>query len=327
MKSAICTLFEGDYHYGVGALTNSLYHHGFRGIVWAGYREKLPTWAKTIKDYEKYQEYVVAKGCAIHFVKLDTNYHLTNYKPKFMLSLWKEFCPETEALFYFDPDIVIKCRWSYFEEWATYGVALCEDINSPVPDNHPLRMAWRKFFEPYGFVFNRQTDIYVNGGFIGVTNTRESFLQNWSKIQEIMAPEVGGLQNANIGLQKANLADLTEKKCPQFAEVGRTFLFDKTDQDAMNISLMTTSCAVSLMGKEGMDIISGGFTMSHAVGSVKPWRKQMFLSSLRTGKRPSLADKGYWQNTQIPIKLYSAYELFWKKFDLLFATIVARIFS
>jgi hypothetical protein len=324
MKSEICTLFEGDYHYGVGALTNSLYHHGFRGIVWAGYRGELPSWANPIKKCGEYQEYLVAEDCVIRFVKLDTDYHFTNYKPNFMLSLWKDFCPEAEALFYFDPDIVIKCRWSYFEEWAIYGVALCEDVNSPIPSNHPLRMGWRKFFKPYGFDFNPDINIYVNGGFIGLTQQRINFLYNWLKIQETMAPEVGGLQNASLGTKKV---DLTQSKNSRKFELERTFMFAKTDQDAMNICLMTTSCDVSLMGKEGMDIIPGGFTMSHALGSVKPWRKQMFFSTLKDGKRPTLADKGYWQNAQDPIQLYSMYKFLLKKLDLLSASLIARLIS
>ncbi len=323
MISTVCTLFEGNYHYGVGALTNSLYHHGFRGIVWVGYRGELPPWAQFIEEYENYQEYILADGCAIRFIKLETDYHLTNYKPNFMLSLWKEFCPEAEALFYFDPDIVIKCRWSYFEEWVSYGVALCEDINSPIPQSHPLRMAWRKFYEAHGFSFNFNTDMYVNGGFIGLAKKQQDFLCNWLKIQEIMAPKIGGLQNANPRLQKANPSHTMNCK---FEEVGRTFIFNKTDQDALNIALMSTDCSVSLIGKEGMDIISGGFTMSHALGSIKPWRKPMVLSSLQ-GKRPTLADKKYWDYSQSPIQLYSNHEFFWKKLNLKCANIISHFIS
>ena len=311
MKSAVCTLFEGDYYYGVGALANSLYFHGFRGIIWAGYRGNLPPWAKAVKEDKDYQEYNLGEGCVIRFIKLTTDYHFTNYKPDFMLNLWEYFCPSTEALFYFDPDIVIKCRWSYYEEWVTYGVALCEDIISPIPNTHPLRMAWRKFYEPHGFTFDFSTDMYINGGFIGVTKDRNKFLKNWLKIQKLMTPEVGGLQNANLG----NNSNFSVKE-------GRSFLFDKTDQDALNIALMSTPCPISLMGKEGMDIIPCGFTMSHAVNAIKPWRKRMALSALK-GKRPTLVDKGYLQHSQAPIKLYYPHELFWKKLDLLCGKVIA----
>ncbi len=305
MNTAVCTLFEGNYHYGVGALVNSLYRHGFRGTIWAGYRGKLPPWATPLETSQDYQEFVVAEGCRIRFIPLRTQHHFTNYKPDFMLQLWEDYCPNSEALFYFDPDIVIKCRWSYYEEWVNYGIALCEDVNSPIPNNHPLNMAWQSFYEPYGFTFDSSINIYVNGGFIGLTQQRSEFLQNWQKIQELMSSAIGDLKNANFK--------------------DRTFMFCKTDQDALNITLRASKLPTSLIGKEGMDFIYGGFTMSHAVGAPKPWQKQVISQVLLKGKSPSIADKLYWQHAQIPIQLYSQQQLFWKKLDLLGGTAMSRL--
>jgi len=310
--SAVCTLFEGHYHYGLGALTNSLYHHGYRGVIWAGYRGQLPPWAKLLKEHKTYQEYLVTEDLCIRFIHLKTDYHLTNYKPKLMLNLWEQFCPEAQFIFYFDPDITIKCRWSYFEEWAAYGVALCEDVISPILDTHPLRLAWQKYYKPHGYNLQNTTNIYVNGGFIGITRDKVSFLKDWEQIQELMTKEVGSLAYANAS--KDN--DIARN---------RSFPFYKTDQDALNITVMNTEYSVSLIGKEGMDFKYGGFTMSHALGSPKPWKKPMALMALK-GKPPNLADKEYWKYTQFPIKLYPKSILLAKKSDLVLGKSLGRIF-
>ena len=72
------------------------------------------------------------------------------------------------------------------------------------------------------------------------------FLQCWQRLQELMTPEIGGLENT---------------MCDD-----RTFLFHKTDQDALNVAAMASESPISPMGQDGMDFQQGGggYVMSHA---------------------------------------------------------------
>lgn len=284
MKSDVCTLFEGDYHYGVGALANSLYKHGYRGVIWAGYRGSLPPWAKQIERCDKYSEYHVAEGCVIRFVRLSTSIHFANYKPNFMLDLWTNYCLDTEAFFYFDPDIVIKTRWSFYEEWVSRGVALCEDmVYARMSSDHPIRLSWVDFAQSKGYDCHRRLDRYFNSGFIGVRKDLQSVLSVWQDLTEQL-PSIG--------------VDLNT-----FMPGDRSHSFYAVDQDTLNLSAMVTQHPLSTIGPEGMDFSGGGFTMSHAFG-VKPWRKQ-FARSAISGFAPTLPDKQFLANTRTPINLYS----------------------
>ncbi len=296
MNSAVCTLFEGDYYYGVGALVNSLYKHGFRGVIWAGYRGALPPWVKNIQQYTHYQEFEVAEGCCIRFIAVSTRAHLTNYKPAFMLDLWGNYCPDADELFYFDPDIVVKCRWSFFMEWAYRGVALCQEVSNQYwPVDHPIRLMLRDFAEANGFTCYRSSSQYFNGGFIGVHKKFRSFLELWVELIQKAQDEGGNVQEFNLG-------DITK-------------LFNSLDQDTLYLASTISEYPLSTLGSEGMDFVSGGFTMSHAVGSAKPWRKHMLREAV-VGNAPTSADKGYWQHTKVPISLYSASMRIFKIVDL-----------
>src|SRR5207237_601643 len=116
----ICTLAEGDFHLGVGALANSLVDHGFTGIIWVGIRGPLPPWAAAAKNCGRWHALAASDDLELRFIALTTKAHFTNFKPEFLRQVW-QLQPEAERLFYFDPDIVIKARWSFFEEWADYG--------------------------------------------------------------------------------------------------------------------------------------------------------------------------------------------------------------
>jgi hypothetical protein len=306
MNSAICTLFEGDYHYGLGALANSLYARGFRGTIYAGYRGPLPPWVAVANEVNGFTDFSPADGLTLRFIPLTTKVHLTNYKPDFMLEVWEKHCPQAGNLFYFDPDITVKCRWTFFEEWAQSGVALCEDVNSPMPSSHPVRNAWRNYYGKLGRKLKNSLDMYVNGGFVGVAREQKKFIEEWNQIQQEMSPSAGNLMD--WGLQD------------------RTFKFCFTDQDALNITLMDTAMPFSLSGKDGMDIVHMGYLMSHALGGRKPWRRSYLWERLSLGFAPVSADKFFWANASQPIAVMGTVCRILRVVDLKAAAAFERIF-
>lgn len=306
MKSAICTLFEGDYHFGLGALCNSLYRNGFRGVVYAGYRGPTPPWATGAAQHDSYSELNIASDFSVRFLPVTTDAHLTNYKPDFLLSVWRDRCSDADALFYFDPDITVICRWSFFEEWVQGGVAVCADINSDMPASHPLRHAWLRYFGPYGVQVIREQNVYFNAGFVGVAKQDMGFLNTWQRLQGLMKLAIGGLHNMGL--------------------FDRSFLFHATDQDALNVATMTCEEPVSCVGRDGMDFQSGGggYIMSHATGSLKPWRKKMLWGTLTKATMPNRADKAFLRHADSPIRLFGPLNLGFKKLDLLAGSAIGR---
>ena len=304
MNSSVCTLFDGHYHFGLGALVNSLYQNGFRGIVWAGYRGELPFWAINAQSGKRYNEFHVGEGCAIRFIKVETKVHLANYKPQFMLKVFREFSSEVSGLVFFDSDIVIKCRWSFYEEWMQRGIALCADgVYTHCPADHPLRFSWLDYAEHKQLACVRRLSIYYNSGFVGVSKQWSAALEIWQDLLEGL-PEIG--------------VDLHA-----FMPGDRTQAFYVPDQDTLNIMAMVTEYPISTVGPEGMDFAGGGYIMSHAPTGAKPWRKHILREALN-GKAPTLADKVYWQNVETPIQLYPPRHLSWKRFCLRCGAAIGR---
>ena len=316
MASAICTFLEGSYHYGVAALINSLYNCGYKGPVYVGYRGQLPIWASEtssnqLLDWPNSSTLSIADAIQIHFLPLDTSYHLTNYKPDFMLRLWSNLASETESMFYFDPDIVVTAPWSVFEKWTACGVALCEDIMSPKPMNHPIRKGWRQYFGKQGFVLNFKEAVYANAGFIGVSQQYKDFLLTWQAIQEAMAPVLGGLENS------------------VFVTLPTALPFDSFslgDQDALNAAVEAWDGPVSFEGKSGMAFSSTASLMSHAVGSGKPWARKILAQAV-AGHPPRRADRDYWMSANGPIKSQPAALIKRQKLAIQIAALIGRFYS
>jgi hypothetical protein len=299
VKSAVCTLFERDYHYGVAALINSLHRYGYKGTLEIGYRGDLPGWFQDLPEILK------NTSISVNLHLLRTDWHLTNYKPQFLLELFAAL-PAVDRIFYFDPDIVIKCPWDFFEFWIEPGVALVEEIaTNGMPYNHPLRRMWVKVAADLGIPVKPSFSQYFSGGFIGVRRLIMPHLQNWAQIMQ-------HLPNCGVDLRR-------------FMPEPRVHPFSGTDQDAMNIFAMAAESHLSTIGPEGMDFIPGGFTMSHAVGSPKPWRKNYLLSALR-GIKPSQADKNFWDNVTTPIQAFPLSVIRRRQATMRLASLIGRFY-
>jgi hypothetical protein len=305
MSAAVCTLFEGDYHLGLGALANSLYASGFRGTIYAGYRGDLPPWVAGARQNNGFSEFKAAEGLCIRFIPVNTKVHLTNYKPDFMLQLWEKYCPEAEQLFYFDPDIVVRFPWAFFKEWSSDSVALCEDVNSPMPGNHPKRNAWRRLLIIRGHKLENKVGTYVNGGFVALPKTLKDFLVLWSRI-------ISQIGEAGVHLDALKTAE--------------DYRFWNNDQDALNIAVMETACPTSFAGKDGMGFVASNSFMLHALGPDKPWRVDLFRQFL-SGKRPSSVQREYWDHVASPIEVFPPRKVKNKQMSIKLAAFGSRFYG
>jgi hypothetical protein len=312
MTSAICTVFEDHFHKGVAALINSLYKNEFRGDFYAGYRGKLPKWADAAiensnLDWPGAKTLQIDDGLQIHFLPIVTEYHLAHYKPSFMLSLLNGPAKNADALAYFDPDIVTLCRWGFYEKWMSYGVAMVHEIvSNDMPVSHPTRMEWYDIIRMLNKEPKREIHSYINSGFCGVSRKNIEFLKVWAQIIE-------------VAIKDYNMDAAT------FIVYDRTSAFYCIDQDSFNIAAMCCESPISEMGPEAMDLVGAGWTMSHAVGWPKPWRKKVLLSAF-SGNVPSRQDKQYWKNIYNPIKVYDTLYVFRKKTEISIATFIGRFY-
>lgn len=314
MSSVVCTLFEGHHHYGVAALTNSLSAQGYRGVIYVAYRGNLPEWAAAATEdftlpWPGNRSLEVEAELKLSFLPFDTKNHFSNCKADLMLRLWDGLASEATAMFYIDPDIVIKTPWSVLEDWLDYGVCLCEDINSPLSEHHPMRTAWRRYFGQKGFDLRFKDAIYANAGFVGVSLKNRSFLTTWQSLMEAMAPAIGGLDNSGFTSEEPSL----------FAPFGNS------DQDALNATVEAWDGVVSLVGKEGMAMTPGTSLMSHAIGRNKPWQWHPLGQALR-GWPPRRADKDYWEIASGPIAAQPASLIKRRQLEIKVAAFIGRFY-
>ena len=307
MTITLCTLFEGNYHYGVAALSNSLIASGFVGDFWVGYRGELPAWIADSPDFDRASgELRVAPTLKLHMVEIDTPLHFAYYKPTFLRQVLEHHAPEATRVAYLDPDIVLKCTWPAFAAWFTDdGISLCEDVNPNFPERHPKRLQWQRFFAAHGVTSQRSIGRYYNSGFIAVPRAHIEFLGLWSHLCDLVVDHNKGVKHLKAG--DANS------------------IFHSTDQDALNFALTVSEVPLNTAGPEAMDFLPGGYYLSHAIGSDKPWHGKHIRQALR-GQPPRLAAKAYYQFANAPIKVWGDGDLAWRRIKLKIATAIGRVY-
>jgi len=278
MKTVICTLGENDFQYGLGTLINSIALHGFSGEIIVGWRQGEIPWLKQLSRIDG-DQFSVNSEIDLRVIPVDPKMHLTNFKPLWMKTVMEKITPSADACFYFDPDVIITHPWWFFHEWVQAGIAVCEDRNSPMPNTHPRRQAWRTIYRKHGIELRSQWEQYANGGCVGISKEQYRFLDEWEKALKIAGEQTGAMD-----------------KIVAQAESWFPFM----DQDALNAALMFTDQPVSWVGHDGMNFDGRGIMMHHDLGPRKPWRRSLWW---RIAGRVGLLQHPCFRYSVAPIKV------------------------
>jgi hypothetical protein len=74
-----------------------------------------------------------------------------------------------------------------------------------------------------------------------------------------------------------------------------------------------------------MDFQPGGWTMSHALGAEKPWRKKLIRAALG-GRSPTRADREFWRYADSPLAVFASGRAAWRRATLAVAGLVGRCY-
>jgi len=296
----VVCLFDGSYNLGVAVLINSLVKSGFKGMIHAGYRDKLPQWVKELLPLEN-ECFNVSNEVVIRFIKIDTPMHLGYYKPIFLKEAFSTY-PESKNFYYFDADIIVKAPWFTFSQWLNKGVCLCLDNSFHfIHYSHPWRKDWQAI-APADSSFNN-TNFYCNSGFIGVERSGEALIDRWIHFTRKYVENGGDIT--------------TFSKDPY-----RSF---KGDQDLLNAAItISPDVDISVMGKEAMGFTLPHTMMLHAIGDLKPWNKIFLKDLFKTGHKPSIADKTFFKTSKFPLRIFTPITYTIKKIDLRVASFLGR---
>jgi len=305
-RHTFCTLGEGDYHHGVAALLNSLVENGFVGVFVIGWRGAPPPWLDALESHPDGGWRV--GSVRVRLELLDTPWLLAHVKPSFMLDLLDRLEPQSNVVWYADPDLVIDVPWSFFERWALQGIALCEDNCFPkLAPHHYLRRAWTSFAHDHlGLELDAAMSCGFNSGFVGVSREDRVFLETWQRALEALSA---------VGVPLDRLKPGT-----------RLEPFHGTDQDMFNLAALAHPTCVSSLGPEGMGFSPGMNVMWHAADAPKPWRRNYFSDLWRYGRGVGTAHRRFWRYAHGPVRSWGVWQWRCRRLSLSVAVALSRFY-
>ena len=306
-KIVFTTLAERHYFYGVSALINSIIKNGTYGNkLVVGYREKLPAWLPSLRETTRGKSFLLNSDFEIEFIEIEGSLHMVHEKPKWFRHLTEVLEPTADEYFFFDSDITIVNRMSFFGEWVKQGIALCEDVNYNMHHSHPIRKQWVEIGLKNNLNITNCLNSYINSGFLGWSKETAGFVQEWDKCFDLLSHLSGDMRKFRVN-------DRT-----------RTVL--SANQDSLNVAVMTTKFPISIIGPEAMGFQYGMLLMAHPVGA-KPWNQNFTLKFFQ-GKPPRFADLVFWQNVNgEEFKPFSSIYVKWKIFLIKAYRFLSRIYS
>lgn len=300
-KEIVLSLFDRGYHYGCAALANSLVEAKFEGLLFIGYRGKLPPWTDQLEAIDE-DHFYLTKKIVIRFREVLSIMNMGYYKP-YILKEAIDIYPNTQKFYFFDADIMVKAPWSLYSSWLEKGVCLCLDNAFHfLPFSHPWRKAWRKVANVADDRLNC-TNHYFNSGFIGIERGSSALIDRWIYFTEKYI-SMGG-----------NIDSFSKETYSSF----------KGDQDLLNAAITISSdIGINEMGTEGMGFTLPATMMIHAIGETKPWNKIFLKKLIKIGHRPNYAEKVYFTHCKYPIRIFSPFTFRLKKLDLLISSFLGR---
>ena len=301
----VCTLWEKDFHKGVGALVNSLDRAGYSGKVWAGYRGDLPTWATAGTTTGDIHTFTAKPGLDVVFVHLSTSTHLSQVKMSFMRRVMEELETGASAIYYLDPDIMLLAGWDFFERWLRYGIAVCEDGSYPINPSHPLVRGWQEYAASLGYTDWHAPGAMLNSGLVGITRQHLPFLRLWQHLMDCVRRDFPTGE--------------VLKTC------SRTDLFHCIDQDALSLAAGVTEYPISWVGPDGMGFERGEWLTIHAY-SPKPWRRRVLRDLFIEGHKPDTALRQYWNLAGSPVPVEPASRVRNHRWLIPLAALLSRVY-